>query len=495
MMSDLSVFVDPRSVAVVGASADQTKWGYWLARGALRGAGRRDVHLVNAKGAVIEGQPSVRSLRELNVAPELVVLCTPAATVPDVVEDALAMGTTGFLGITAGLDAALGVPGSERALADRIRAAGARLVGPNCLGLYDAAHDLDLAWGTFTPGSLAVISQSGQLGLEIAGLAAHSGLGISRFVSVGNQTDVTAVDLLADLAEDTATRAVVLYLESFADGRALVQAMARLRRTGKAVVVLTVGASEASRAAARSHTGSLTSSRDVVAAACRAAGAVLVDTPSEAVDLAHLLLGSPLPEGRRIAVVSDSGGQGALAADELSRAGLRVPRLGDATATALSALLPPAAAVGNPVDLAGAGESDLRTYGRVVDTLLGSGEVDAVVMSGYFGCYGDDTPALEERELEVVVSLADSVVRHRRPAVVHSMSHDSTAVQSLRAHLVPALHTIDAVARSLAHAADLGERRTPVELVPGASGGSPDVGEAEKIVLKFEEEPATAVTQ
>lgn len=475
----LSVFSDPRSVAVVGASADPAKWGYWLARGALRGADRRTVHLVNAKGAVIDGVQSVRSLSALTTdqAPELVVLCAPAATVPDVVDEALALGTKGFLGITAGLDTALGEPGSERRLADRITAAGARLVGPNCLGIYDAANQLELAWGTFTPGSLAIVSQSGQLGLELAGLAAHAGLGVARFVSVGNQVDVSATELLEDLVDHAETRAVVLYLESFSDGRALVETMRRLRQAGKPVVVLTVGASEASRAAARSHTGALTAATDVVAAACRAAGAVLVETPAQAIDLAHLLVGSPLPRGRRVAVVSDSGGQGAVAADTLARHGLVVPRVSAATSQRLAELLPPQAAVANPVDLAGAGEQDLGTYARVVDVLAASGEVDTVVLSGYFGSYGADTPALEQRELEVVETLADSTRTHGLPVVVHSMSHDSVAVRSMRASAVPTLHTIDAVARSV----DLATRMAEAAALPApgpVAASTVTVGEA-----------------
>lgn len=456
-MTDLSVFSDPRSVAVVGASADPAKWGYWLARGALRGRDRREVHLVNARGAVIEGVASVRSLTELDSPPELVVLCAPAPSVPAVVEEALAAGAKGFLGITAGLDDAVGEPGLERRLADRIRQSGARLVGPNCLGLYDAANQLELAWGTFTPGSLAIVSQSGQLGLELAGLAAHAGLGVARFVSLGNQVDVTAAELLDDLVDHAETRAVVLYLEGFRDGRGLVETMGRLRAAGKPVVVLTVGASEASRVAARSHTGALTAATDVVAAACRAAGAVLVETPVQAIDLAHLLVGEPLPAGRRVAVVSDSGGQGAIAADTLTRHGLEVPSLGDHTRQRLAALLPAAAAVANPVDLAGAGEQDLTTYARVVDVIAGGGEVDTVVMSGYFGCYGADTPELEERELEVVEALAGVTQAHGVPVVVHSMSHDSPAVRSMRAQAVPTLHTIDAVARSVELAARLAE--------------------------------------
>lgn len=470
-MSDLSVFSDPRSVAVVGASPDPAKWGYWLARGALRGTGRRRVHLVNARGAVVDGVATVRSLADLDEAPELVVLSTPAARVPEVVEQALTMGTRGFLGITAGLDTV--EPGLERRLADRVRSAGARLVGPNCLGLYDATHGLELAWGTFAPGSVAIVSQSGQLGLELAGLARHAGLGVSRFVSIGNEADVTAQDLLEDLVHHEATRAVVVYLESFVDGRRLVGTLARLRDAGKPVVLLTVGASAASRAAARSHTGALTAATDVVAAACRAAGAVLVETPVQAIDLAHLLLGSPLPRGRRVAVVSDSGGQGAIAADTLARHGLVVPTLGAGTSARLAGFLPPAAAVANPVDLAGAGEQDLGSYARIVETLLDSGEVDAVVLSGYFGCYGDDTPALVGRELDVVESLGEAVRAHDVPVLVHSMSHDSVAVREMRAQAVPTLHTIDAIARSLDLAARLAGGSAPPDAVADPLPGVP----------------------
>lgn len=458
MTGSLAVFTDPRSVAVVGASADPVKWGHWVARGALRGITRRDVHLVNAHGALIAGVPSVRSLSAIDGTPELVVLCTPAANVPTVVEAALERGARGFLGITAGVDALHGA-GTERELVSLIRSAGARLVGPNCLGVYDAAHELELAWGRFTPGHLAIVSQSGQVGLELAGLAAP-GLGVARFVSIGNQADVTAAELLEDLVEHEATRVVVVYLESFAEGRDLVATMARLRDAGKPVIVLTVGASEASRAAARSHTGALTASTDVVAAACRAAGAILVDTPAQAVDLANLVATGRPPAGPRVGVVSDSGGHGALAADTLARHGLTVPLLSERTSAQLARSLPAGAATENPVDLAGAGEQDLASYSRAVDVLLGSGEVDSVVLSGYFGCYGADTAELAERELQVVSALADSAETHELPVVTHSLSNDSAAVGAMRACGLPTMDTIDAVSHSLALATDLAQRQS-----------------------------------
>ncbi|MFE0148427.1 acetate--CoA ligase family protein [Nonomuraea sp. NPDC059007] len=459
----MRVFSDPASVAVVGASADPAKWGYWLARGALRGSHRRKVHLVSRSGAVVDGVRAVPGLRALAEPPELAVLCTPAAALPALVDEALELGVKGFVGITAGLP-----PAEEAELAERVRRAGARLIGPNCLGIYDASAALELAWGTFSPGALGIVSQSGQLGLELAGLAGEAGIGVSRFVSVGNQADVTAVEVLDDLAGHAATRVVVVYLESFGDGRALVRTLAALRSAGKPVIVLTVGASDAGRAAARSHTGSLTAGTAVVEAACRAAGAILTRTPAQAVDLAQLLLDAPAPVGRRVAVVGDSGGQGALAADLLSAAGLAVPALG-AAALRVAALLPPGAAVRNPIDLAGAGERDLSTYAKLVGVLLDSGEVDSVVLTGYFGSYGADAPSLLGRELAVVDTLGSLVREHGRTVVVHSMCRDSAAVRALREHNVPTYATIDQAVASLGLATDLASRPVAVPVAVAAA--------------------------
>ncbi|MGH3387359.1 MAG: CoA-binding protein, partial [Actinomadura sp.] len=455
-MSGLRVFSDPRSVAVVGASADRAKWGYWLARGALRGAHRRTVHLINRSGVVVNGVPSVPCLADLPEPPELAVLCVPSAAVSRVVDEALDLGVRGFLGITAGVE--------DGPLARRIRAGGARLLGPNCLGVYDAATDLELAWGNFSPGTLGIVSQSGQLGLEIAGLAREAGLGVSRFVSVGNQADVSAGEILADLAGHDSTTAVVVYLEAFRDGRELIGTLQRLRERGKPVIVLTVGTSEAARAAARSHTGALTTGLDVVEAACRAAGAVLAETPAQAVDLAQLLSCAPRPVGRRVAVLGDSGGQGAIAADVLSRHGLQVPEL-TRVAGELAGELPAGAGVRNPVDLAGAGERDLTAYARLPRMLLRSGEVDAVLLTGYFGSYGADEPSLAEPERAVIGELAAAVRAEGLPVVVHSMARDRPAVAALREHGLPTFHTIDAAARSLALATELALRPPrPVEL-------------------------------
>ena len=447
------IFSDPASVAVVGASDDPAKWGHWLARGALVGHDRRAVHLVNRGGGAVLGQPTVRSLSELAEAPELVVLAVPAAHVPAVVDEALAAGVRGFVGITSGID--------ERVIR-RIREAGARLLGPNCLGVFDAATSLHLAWGRFQAGSLGVVSQSGQVGLEIAGLAAASGLGVSRFVSVGNQADVTATEALLDLVSHDLTTVVGVYLESFGPG--IVAAMSELRAAGKPVVLLTVGSSVAAQEAARTHTGALTSSLDLVDAACRRAGAVRVTTPAALVDLAAVLT-SGVPGGCRVGVISDSGGQGAIAADLAVSAGLTVPTLSAVDG------LPAGASRRNPIDLAGAGERDLANYARTVEVLVRGGEVDTVVLSGYFGSYGEDTPSLESAEVVVAGRICALARETGVPVVVHSMREDSAAVRTLRAGGVPVQNTIERAVAALGHASRLGGNS--LEIVPRAATASP----------------------
>ncbi|MEU9229982.1 acetate--CoA ligase family protein [Streptomyces massasporeus] len=466
--SSLAVFRDPASVAVVGASSNPAKWGHWLARGALAGRDRRSVHLVTRGGGDILGTPTAPTLAALPEVPDLVAVCVPAEHVAPVIEEALGLGVRGFLGITAGVSDAA-------ALAARITAAGARIIGPSSLGLYDAETRLHIAWGDFQPGRLAIVSQSGQVGSELAQLARSAGLGISRFVSVGGQSDVTMAELLDDLADHTSTAVVALYAEGFDDGERVFAAVRRLRRAGKPVLVLSAGDSEAGARAARSHTSALTSPAELVDAACRAAGALRVPTPAALVDVAACLAAGTPPRGRRIAVLSDSGGQGALAADCAHRDGLTVPRLSAGLAAEIAALLPETAATDNPVDLAGAGEQDLSSYTAVARTLLRSGEVDSVLMSGYFGRYGLDSAALAGAEQDEAAALAALPVTYGRALVVHSMGADGEAADLLRALGVPVFPAVGAASAALSGAAELNAR--PVrESAPGAPDTSAPAG-------------------
>ena len=435
-------FTHPASVAVVGASQDHTKWGNWIARGALSGEHLRDVYLVNPKHATIEGRTTYPNVTALPNAPELVVIVLPGHLVMQTVAEALERGSRAFLVISAR------VP-DEANLVAMLDAHGALMIGPNSLGIYTGASQLQLMWGDMTPGSLAIISQSGQLGNEIAALGRKVGVGVSQFVSLGNQVSVHAADLIYSLSTDPYTRTIALYLEDFSRGEEIFDAIRYAREYGKAVVLLTTGDSDASRDLAQSHTGAMTSTSELIDAACRVVGAVRVNTPNEIVGIAELVDKGAVCDGTRIAVVSDSGGQAGVAADEAARIGLHLPALSDKLRAALTALLPSGASTRNPIDLAGAGEVDMHLYADLMQLLATSGEVDGVILTGYFGSYGVDTPALLPREHEVAQRIMSM---EGVPVLIHAMESGSEVSHALRRNGVPVEDRIEDLLSSVSGA-------------------------------------------
>ena len=432
-------------MAVVGASRDPAKWGHVLARGALAAEHRRRVYLVNRRGGEVLGRRVYRAPSELPESPELAVVAVPAAGFAEAVDAALESGARAIVGISGGLGELGGHAALREAeVAERVRAAGAVLLGPNCLGVYDSSSELYLVWGTLPPGAIGVISQSGNLGLEIGALAGTVGLGVSRFASIGNQADIGAVELIDALREHDATQLIALYLEDFRDGRGFVRAARAATAAGKTVLLLAAGGTPAGARAARSHTGALVADRRVVEAACREAGVVLVSTPTELVDAAQAFVAPVRPQGRRIAVVGDGGGSTVIAADLLTEHGFELPVLSQPTAERLGVVLRAAALPANPVDLAGRGEEDVTVFGRVVRALAESREVETILLTGYFGAYGD------AGELETAQVLADATTDERIALVVQSMHADSRAAHELRAAGVPVYRAIESAVLALA---------------------------------------------
>lgn len=405
------------------------------------------------------------------------MISVPGAGFEAAVDDALACGAKAIVGITAGF-AEAGPAGlaRQRAVAARVRDAGAVLVGPNCLGIADNTTELYLASDRFAPGGVALLSQSGNLALELQLRGAPHGLGFSRFVSLGNQADVTLVDLVEDCARHEATSVIAVYAEDFGDGRAFARAAAE---AGKPVVLLTAGRGTASARSAQSHTGALTTSADVVAAACRDAGVELVRTPREMTIVLAALSGGVRTSGRRTAVFTDGGGHGAIAADAAEDAGLDVPELDAPTQDRLRTVLWDQSAVGNPVDLAGMGEQRPLSYADTVAELLAAEEVDAVLMTGYFGGYAASDgglgggPAggsvLAEGETRAAKEIVAHLAAMPKPLVVQSMYPQSPSCRVLVEGGVPVFSATEDAARALAAMTG----RAVVGSSPEASGGAP----------------------
>jgi acyl-CoA synthetase (NDP forming) len=455
---DLTALFEPDGVAIVGASDDPVKWGNWLARGALRGERRRPVYLVNRRGGEVMGRPAFRSLAELPAPPGLAVLAVPPGALEQTVDDAIAAGVRALVVITAG-EADRDAGGErDQVLAARAREAGVVLLGPNCLGVFDAGAELELVSNDLPPGPIGLISQSGNLALEIGLIAADAGLGFSRFVSVGNQADVQVAELIGNLAGHGATELIAIYVEDFRDGRAFAEAAEAATRAGKPVLLMAIEHSEATARAVASHTGALASDSAAIDAACRAAGIERVRAPQELIDVADGLLRAGPMRGRRVGVLADGGGHAAIATSLLQRAGLELPRFGEALAAELRAGLPPTAAVSNPIDLAGGGEQDIRTFDRTARALLRSGEVDAVLLTGYFGGYSEYGETLGRGEAVAAEALADASHVSGRPLVVQTTHPQSPASGTLRRHGVPVYRSIERAVDVCARLATRGER-------------------------------------
>lgn len=457
---DLRPLFCPRSVAVVGASADASKWGGDLALRLSRSAGSRELFFVNRRGGELYGRPVYTSVGELPEAPELVMVATPAASFDGVLDEALAMGCRAFVGIFAGLGESGGDGRRRQAEAvRRLRAAGAVLLGPNCMGLADTAAGFQgVAYLDIPAGDVGLVSQSGAMGEEFVARARDWGCGFSRYVTLGNQADLTAAEVLAGFAGHAPTRVVALYVEDFVGGRELGDAAAAVTAGGRQVVLLAPGRSEAGARAARSHTGALVSSSAAVDALCRASGVVRAATPRELFELAMALRGRPL-RSRRVAVISDGGGPGGIAADALHEAGFDVPSLSEVTVRSMCAAVPGCAGA-NPVDFALA-TIEPDNFARAVPVLAESGEVDAVLAVGQLGYWSarfPQFPQYTDAEVEAAATLAAAASGRGLPFVACTVYPDAAPAVRLRAGGVPVYREIASGVAALGALAAVAER-------------------------------------
>jgi acetate---CoA ligase (ADP-forming) len=447
----------PSSAVVIGASADPSKWGGLVAEKLLRSAGRRRIYLVNRAGAEILGQRSYRSVAELPERPEFAVITVPRTGFAAAVDDALAAGVKAIVGMTSGF-AETGTDGAElqARVVERVRAAGSVLLGPNCMGVYDSSAGFDcLPWAEPPAGSLGIVSQSGSMIMDVARRANTYGLGVSRAASIGNQADVTIADLVAGLAAHRATDVIAIYCEDVRDGRALFEEVERAVDAGTPVVILAPAADPAASRAARSHTGALLTDRGVMAAACRAAGAVLVDSVRELVEAVHAVHSPLRGRGRRTTIVSDAGGMTVLGAGAARAVDLEVPLFSDALEHELSHLSLPGAGLKNPVDIVGLVKVD--DFVPVLELILRSPEVDAVLANiVVFNSDGAEAEAAMGRRV------AEAALASGKPLALATPDLDNRGIDALRDAGIPVFGDIEVAARAI----DLLCREAPLGMPP-----------------------------
>lgn len=378
----------PRCVAVVG-SCSPGKLGQVLITQLLDG-GFPDVVAVNPKGQSIRGLPAARSMAELSESGseiDLAIIASPAATVADVLRDAGNAGVKAAVIITAGFSEAGNAEG-EQALLAVAHQSGIRVIGPNCAGIVNTKHRLFPTLETRPPsGDVAFISQSGALGGAVLSWAEEQGVGLSKFVSYGNAADLSESDLLNYLRDDTETRVVALYIETVSDGRGFMEAASKLAAV-KPLIVIKSGRSESGGRATQSHTGSMAGSDAVYDAALRQCGAIRVAGIEEMFDLCRGFVHLPPVHGKRIAIVTNSGGPGVLTADAADVLGLEIAPPSEGLRDRLAATLPDFYALANPFDLTVQGTED-EYRDTLIETLT---EYDAAIAINVNTPYLDVSP-------------------------------------------------------------------------------------------------------
>ena len=445
---------EPASIAVVGASANPTKRGYQILRGLARTGYQGPVYAVNPRGGRLLGHVLLTSVEALPPGVDLAVLCTPAAMAPDLVR---ACGERGVGGVVV-LAVGFGESGSrgtdlEARLGEAARAHGVRVIGPNTSGMMNLHRGVNLIGvRDVRAGGIALLVQSGNIALGLMNeIGARTREGISVCCGLGNQVDVGFGEVLEYLGEDAHTRAVIAHVEGFTDARAFLRAAARVTPR-KPVVVIKSGRTAVGARAALSHTGAVAGPYDRLRAGLAQAGVTEVRRTDQLVAVAHALASQPAaPPGSGIAILSDGGGQNTLAVDAITESGALLATLARETRDRLREVLGPAAAVANPVDVAGAADTDPGAFARALDVLAPDPAVGIVLVVGLFGGYGIRfSDSLTAPETEAARAMAARMRALGKGMVVHSMyaTHDSRPLEAFVDAGIPVVESLEAACRA-----------------------------------------------
>jgi len=463
--ASLEPFFQPQSVAVIGASRRRGTIGGELFRNIVEADFAGAAYPVNRDGVPVAGVRGYHSLAEIPDPIDLAVICVPASAVLDAADEALRAHVRALVVITAGF-AETGSEGVERQerLLELVRAHGARLIGPNCLGIAVPGIGLDATFASRSaaPGSIGFSSQSGALGLALLEAAVTRGLGLSAFVSIGNKADVSTNDLLEWWEDDKATEAILLYVESFGNPRKFGRIARRVARR-KPILALKSGTSASGQRAASSHTAALAGSEAAVDALFAQAGVIRAASLEELIDVAVLLAGGARLESRSVAVLTNAGGLGILCADACDAAGLDLPALSEETTAALGAALPAEASVANPVDMLGSATA--QSYAEALPLLLADPHVSAVVVLF--------VPAVSATADEVAEAVAEVAARadNGKPVLAVVMSSEGIPAALRGSRHVSAFAYPESAARALGRVADRAEwLRRPQGAVPELEG-------------------------
>ncbi len=475
---NLNRLFQPRSVALVGASARAGSLGAAVLANLRDGGFRGVLHLINPRYRDIGGIACAARLTDLPTPPDLVVIAAPRDKVVEIAEEAAALSVPAAVVITA--DPSHGPDSLRMRLKELAARTGMRIVGPNCLGVLSPRAGLDASFAAHRapPGDLAVISQSGAITASLLAFAAARRVGFSGLVSIGDMADVDFDDLLDWFAIDPATRAILMYVEAITDAKAFMSA-ARAAARVKPVIVIKAGRSSGAARAAATHTGALTGADDVYSAAFRRAGVLRVDDIDELFAAAETL-GRIAPfKGDRLAILTNGGGLGVLAVDELAALGGKLATFAPDTIEKLDALMPSTWSRANPADIVG--DADAARFAAALGPILDDANCDATMV---IHC-----PTALSQPVDVARAVVDTVLAHRRisyrtkPVFAVWLGHEQGADDIFEQAAIP--HYSSSAMRGFMHLVTWRENRDGLMATPqGLPAGECDRESARSIVTK-----------
>lgn len=452
----------PRSVAIVGASAEASSPGARVLANLELVGYRGAIHLVSRRARDIGGRACVPSIEDLPPGIDAAVLAVPESVVADAVKSCAARGIGGAVVFAAGF-AETGAEG--KAKQDRIaaiaREGGVALNGPNCMGFTNFVDRVSFSFGAVETEVLAsgaqgaaVIAQSGAMMGNIAAALGAKGVPVNYTISTGNEAVTSVEDFLAEVIDDAETRVIVLFMEQIRRPAQFLDLVGRARKSGKPIALMHPGSSERGRQSARSHTGAMAGDHAVMEAVTRHHGVVLVDTMDELIDTAMLLARWPEGAQRGAAIISNSGAVRGIALDFGERVGLEIPKLADATIAALRAIIPSFVPADNPLDLATAGMGQADIYGKTARLMLADESIGCAILSMVPG-----TPQLQMAKGNSLVPLVET---DNKPVAFVMMGDEVKLVdeftQLIRQSRIPFFRSPDRAMRAMAHLFAYGKR-------------------------------------
>ncbi|WP_319761143.1 acetate--CoA ligase family protein [Maridesulfovibrio sp.] len=455
-MSELVPLFKPKSVALIGASSNSKKYGYWTAKSLVENKFDGDIYLVSRSGGEIFGQPTYADITSVPGEVDLAIIAIAPKFILPVMEQCVAKGVKCAIVVSTGFGE-VGPEGKEleRQMLEIARKGNMRVQGPNCMGTYSAAKSMNASIIDLAPGPMSLVLQSGNFGIDINFNAKSRNLGYSCWATIGNQMDMRFSDFVEYIETDDYSKVLLLYMEGLRveneeDGRRFLEA-AKKTAAKKPIAAIKIGRSEAGARAAASHTGSLAGSEKIFDAALKQAGIIRVDSPGQLLDAAEAFSKCKPAKGKRIAILTDGGGHGVMATDFAEKFNLEAPVLSDATQNKLKEILMPHCPIKNPVDLAGTPEADMWVFDRCLEVLLNDPDVDGIIIVGLYGGYADLSEEFRTLEMDVAKSMTEKIATGDKPVVMHSIyaPQNPECLEYIRENGVPIFGEVDAAVRTM----------------------------------------------